>query len=123
MTGVSITERQRDVLAAIFAAERDTPEGKTFRGLMAWQVRDRIYPADSPMRTKRTSGHHGSNHNGAVGATGNLAAGRLLHALERKGLVRQGEFRSGDYRWNLTDAGRQIVRPATLLELHQRGEI
>lgn len=118
-----VTQRQRDVLTAIFDAEQAIPEGRTFHGLLASQVRDRIYPADSPMRTKRTRGHGGANHNGAVGATGNLAAGRILWTLEGKGLVEQGADWYSSYRWTLTDAGRKIVQPATLLELHQRGEL
>lgn len=84
---MDLTQRQYEVLEIV----------KQFpKGVSARQVRDRIYPEDSPMRTKRTSGRGASSFNGSIGATGNLAAGRILAALERKGYVHRGREYDGE---------------------------
>lgn len=92
-----LTDRQIAVLRALWTDSQDRN-----RGLMAWQVRDRIYPADSPMRTKRTAGRGASSFNGSVGALGNLAAGRILHGLAARGYCWQP---GAEYRWQITAGG------------------
>lgn len=80
------------------------------RGAMCWQIRDRLYPADSKMRTYRTHGSRGGgNRAGAQGALGNLAVGRICSALADKNLVRRGKVtrRGSDFRYYLTEVGRR----------------
>lgn len=80
------------------------------RGAMCWQIRDRLYPADSKMRVYRTHGSRGGGSRaGAAGALGNLAVGRICSALADKHLVRRGKTtRSGsDFRYYLTETGRR----------------
>lgn len=94
-----LTDRQAQVLWALHEHARKDPR---HRGLTASQVRDRIYPPDSPMRTKRTAGRGASSFNGSVGALGNLAAGRILAGLERRGFA----WSPGDgFRWEISPGG------------------
>ncbi len=84
-----LTDRQQDVMSIL----ANGPDG----GLMCWQIRDRLYPPDSPLRTKRTHGRGASGFNGSIGATGNLAVGRIVSRLMDLGLVhRPGLHMNGD---------------------------
>lgn len=86
--GFTLTDRQAEVLRIVAAHPRT--------GVSAAKVRDLIYPEDSPMRTKRTGGRHGANACGQLGGIGNLSAGRILAALERKGAIRRGDPGMGE---------------------------
>lgn len=101
---VPLTDRQAEVFEIVAAGPH--------RGVMAWQVRDRIYAEDSRMRQYRP--HRGaSNWQGAQGGLGNLAAGRVLHALQRLGLVEQRWFaaeESDSNAWVLTAEGERLAR-------------
>lgn len=77
------------------------------RGAMCWQIRDRYFPADSPMRTKRTRGRNGRS--GVVGGAGNLAIGRLCATLARKGLVMHSDSGARDFRYILTAKARKLL--------------
>lgn len=105
MTTTTITDRQADVLR-VLAEATDSRGLRPSRGLRASQVRDAIYPDDSPMRRKRTAGRGASGFNGSVGSLGNLAAGRILSALFDKRLAWQD---SVDERWTITEAGRRAL--------------
>lgn len=94
-----LTDRQAEVLRIV--AEFGE------RGVMCWQIRDRIYPADSPMRTRRTAGRGASGHNGSIGALGNLAAGRICAALDDKGLICRRNVLDYDSRYILTAKGHE----------------
>lgn len=91
-----VTDPQAKVLRIIASFDH--------RGAMCWQIRDRYFPADSPMRTKRTRGR-----NGVVGGTGNLAIGRLCAALKGKGLVVHSDSGNRDFRYILTPKARKLL--------------
>ena len=94
-----VTDPQAKVLRII--AEFD------HRGAMCWQIRDRYFPADSPMRAKRTRGRNGRS--GVVGGTGNLAIGRICAALKAKGFVMHSDSGARDFRYILTPKGRKLL--------------
>ena len=66
----------------------------------------RVAWPDDPGWARRTSGRSASRHNGALGATMPLRAGRVLHGLRREGWVTwhpETAGRSGA--WSISDAG------------------
>lgn len=78
-------------------------------GVECWQVRDRIYPAGSKMRTHRPR-HHGAS-SGEAGTLGNMMVGRILAALAGKQLVRK--ISRDPNRYVLTAKGRELIGSTT----------
>ena len=95
---MAVTVQQEKVLRIL----ADAPD----QGLMAWQVRDRLYPPDSKMRTYRPGQGEWQT---AKGALGNLAAGRVLANLDRLGLAWRPFASRGNYAYRLTDKGRRVL--------------
>lgn len=91
---------QRQVLE-VLPLESDGVPGRTAR-----QVAQAVWP-DDPGWQRRTSGRSASRHNGALGATMPLRAGRVLAALERQGLATQP---LGSTRWYRTWTGQAALR-------------
>jgi hypothetical protein len=96
-----------DVQAAMLEA---LPIEGQQQGRTARQVAHDVWP-DDPAWRKRTHGRGASRHNGALGATMPLRAGRVLAALERRGLAQRGDRGDGldDRRWWRTWAGHQAL--------------
>lgn len=102
-----LTSRQREVLLLL----ADAP-----RGLMAWQVRDRLWGEDDVAMRRYRPSRGASNWQTGAGALGNLAAGRILWALHRAGLAWQPQAmdrRVPSNRWELTIEGRRVARSLT----------
>lgn len=96
---MSLTEVQRRVLEALRSED----------GMTARQIARVVWP-DDPSWDRVTSGRSASRHNGAMGATMPLRAGRVLRGLEDRRLVERdlsGLVRAG--RWSITQTGRDSL--------------
>lgn len=83
------------------------------QGLTAKEVARRVWP-DDPGWDRRTAGRGASRHNGALGATMPLRAGRLLNRLGRADLVTNYWYAEGPRagRWTITRKGRRELEAA-----------
>lgn len=85
-------------------ADRLSGSGRRIGNASARQVAKALWP-DSPAWEQRT--HKRLGVNGAVGGTMPMKAGRVLRALERKGMVYSED--DGGTLWYVTFAGQQAL--------------
>lgn len=109
-----LSEAQRAVLNVLEGNGAIYIEADVRKGMTPREVARKAWP-DDPAWQKRTSGRGASRHNGALGATMPLRAGRVLANLERKGFAVLEDFgsRSDEWRrpkWYITAKGREALK-------------